>query len=104
MLITSFTAVRDADGISITRFNETTGSYIPPLCSLNNNCEFGLRNDYNLMTTQGAWSPLIIIGVFSTTLSSASGCLIGAPRIFQVEVFKFFLFIFFLLKKKVSFK
>jgi len=37
------------------------------------------------MTLQGAWEPLIFVGVFATSLSSVSGCLIGAPRIFQVK-------------------
>lgn len=93
MLITSFTAVRDATGNSVPSFDKM-GNYIPPTSCRNNfadNCSYGLRNDYNLMTIQGAWPPLIIIGVFSTTLSSASGCLIGAPRIFQVFFKIFFL-------------
>jgi amino acid transporter len=32
---------------------------------------------------QGAWAPLIIAGIVATTLSSASGCLIGGPRVLQ---------------------
>lgn len=40
---------------------------------------------FQLMLLQGSWGPLIIAGIFASTLSSASGCLIGAPRVFQVH-------------------
>uniref|UniRef100_A0A914CU74 Solute carrier family 12 member 2 n=1 Tax=Acrobeloides nanus TaxID=290746 RepID=A0A914CU74_9BILA len=36
-----------------------------------------------LMILQGAWPPLIILGIVTTTISAASGCMIGAPRVFQ---------------------
>ncbi|KAI1725052.1 solute carrier family 12 domain-containing protein [Ditylenchus destructor] len=83
MLIPAASTIRDANGVSPPVWNESTGHYMMPPCHFTDSCEFGLRNDYQIMTMQGAWSPLIIVGIFATTLSSASGCLIGAPRIFQ---------------------
>jgi len=32
-----------------------------------------------------AWGPLIYMGCFAATLSSAIASLVGAPRVFQVE-------------------
>ena len=85
MLVTGMTTVRDATGDLHFEANFTNGIYTPPACYRNQSCPFGLANDYQVMTLQGAWSPLILVGVFATSLSSASGCLIGAPRIFQVN-------------------
>nr|CAD2122133.1 unnamed protein product [Meloidogyne enterolobii] len=83
MVITALTTVRDATGNSLPEFDKHLNRFIPPECRLNDTCRFGLANDYQVMTLQGAWEPLIFVGVFATSLSSVSGCLIGAPRIFQ---------------------
>ncbi|KAI6220738.1 Solute carrier family 12 member 2 [Aphelenchoides besseyi] len=83
MLITSACTVRDADGIHVPQFNETTGQLLKPECFYTGGCKYGLANDFNVAILQGAWSPLIIVGIVATTLSSASGCLIGGPRVFQ---------------------
>ncbi|KAL3088713.1 hypothetical protein niasHT_023331 [Heterodera trifolii] len=83
MVITALTTVRDATGFSEPELHPTTHRYTVPSCRANDTCRFGLANDYDVMTLQGAWAPLITVGIFSTTLSSASGCLIGAPRILQ---------------------
>uniref|UniRef100_A0AAF5D1W6 Solute carrier family 12 member 3 n=1 Tax=Strongyloides stercoralis TaxID=6248 RepID=A0AAF5D1W6_STRER len=83
MLLSSVATVRDSDGISLPMFSNVTGQFIPPPCYLNNTCKFGLANDYQVPLSQAAFGPLIIAGIIASTLSSASGCLIGAPRIFQ---------------------
>nr|CAD2144909.1 unnamed protein product [Meloidogyne enterolobii] len=83
MVITALTTVRDATGNSLPEYDKHLNRFIPPECRLNDTCHFGLANDYQVMTLQGAWEPLIFVGVFATSLSSVSGCLIGAPRIFQ---------------------
>eukprot|EP01084_Bolivina_argentea_P304053 525041_1 len=35
------------------------------------------------MPAISAWSPLVIVGIFASTLSSGMSCFVGAPRIFQ---------------------
>jgi amino acid transporter len=39
--------------------------------------------DSNIMSTLSRWAPLVVIGVFSASLSSALGSLLGAPRTLQ---------------------
>jgi amino acid transporter len=39
--------------------------------------------DSNIMSTVAAWAPLIALGVFAASLSSALGSLLGAPRTLQ---------------------
>ncbi|XP_028397037.1 solute carrier family 12 member 2-like [Dendronephthya gigantea] len=65
-------AVRDATGI----VNETI------TCAMME-CEYGLNNDYQLMQKISIWAPLVIIGIFAATLSSALASLVGAPKVFQ---------------------
>ena len=43
----------------------------------------GLYDDSILMIRVAAWGPLVIIGIFASTLSSALAGLIGAPRILK---------------------
>ena len=43
----------------------------------------GLYDDSILMIRIAVWSPLVIIGIFASTLSSALAGLIGAPRILK---------------------
>ena len=45
--------------------------------------EGGLYDDSMLMIRIAVWSPLVIIGIFASTLSSALAGLIGAPRILK---------------------
>jgi len=39
--------------------------------------------DSNIMSTVARWAPLVVIGVFAASLSSALGSLLGAPRTLQ---------------------
>eukprot|EP00028_Trichosphaerium_sp_Am-I-7-wt_P003047 CAMPEP_0168516690 /NCGR_PEP_ID=MMETSP0405-20121227/5562_1 /TAXON_ID=498012 /ORGANISM="Trichosphaerium sp, Strain Am-I-7 wt" /LENGTH=665 /DNA_ID=CAMNT_0008536469 /DNA_START=161 /DNA_END=2155 /DNA_ORIENTATION=+ len=43
----------------------------------------GLINDFLIFREVSLWGPLILIGIFAATLSSALASLVGAPRIFQ---------------------
>ncbi|KHN81101.1 Solute carrier family 12 member 2 [Toxocara canis] len=83
MVLTTVTVVRDATGVSPPVFSNVTGKFIPPKCAAKHTCPFGLANDYQVMLLQGAFTPLVLMGIVASTLSSASGCLIGAPRVFQ---------------------
>uniref|UniRef100_A0A0N4Z671 Solute carrier family 12 member 3 n=1 Tax=Parastrongyloides trichosuri TaxID=131310 RepID=A0A0N4Z671_PARTI len=83
MLLSACATVRDSDGASFPMYSNITNKFIPPDCRLDNTCKFGLANDYQVPLSQAAFGPLIIAGIIASTLSSASGCLIGAPRIFQ---------------------
>ncbi|KAK0399396.1 hypothetical protein QR680_003025 [Steinernema hermaphroditum] len=83
MITTAMTTIRDSNGMMGPVYDNITGALIPPACKANGTCAFGLANDYQVMLLQGAFGPLIIAGIFASTLSSASGCLIGAPRVFQ---------------------
>src|SRR3954467_3838429 len=84
MVVTAATTLREATGDTIPVWNSTSHSYIVnSTCVVDGTCRAGLSHDYMIMTEQGVWAPLIIMGIFATTLSSASGCLIGAPRILQ---------------------
>uniref|UniRef100_A0A915CQ49 DNA-(apurinic or apyrimidinic site) lyase n=1 Tax=Ditylenchus dipsaci TaxID=166011 RepID=A0A915CQ49_9BILA len=60
MFITAAATVRDADGINPPIWNASSHHYNSPACSIGGHCEYGLRNDYQIMTLQGAWEPLII--------------------------------------------
>ncbi|KAF2355245.1 Amino acid permease/ SLC12A domain, partial [Trinorchestia longiramus] len=46
-------------------------------------CEFGLENSSQVMELVAAWGPLIYLGCFAATLSSAIASLVGAPRVLQ---------------------
>uniref|UniRef100_A0A8C2GA18 Solute carrier family 12 member 2 n=1 Tax=Cyprinus carpio TaxID=7962 RepID=A0A8C2GA18_CYPCA len=46
-------------------------------------CEFGLHNDFQVMSVVSGFGPLITAGVFSATLSSALASLVSAPKVFQ---------------------
>eukprot|EP00484_Ammonia_sp_Unknown_P018199 CAMPEP_0197031262 /NCGR_PEP_ID=MMETSP1384-20130603/10322_1 /TAXON_ID=29189 /ORGANISM="Ammonia sp." /LENGTH=1120 /DNA_ID=CAMNT_0042460769 /DNA_START=114 /DNA_END=3476 /DNA_ORIENTATION=+ len=43
----------------------------------------GLIYDFQIMPKISAWAPLVIVGIFASTLSSGMSCFVGAPRIFQ---------------------
>uniref|UniRef100_A0A0N5ANZ6 Solute carrier family 12 member 9 n=1 Tax=Syphacia muris TaxID=451379 RepID=A0A0N5ANZ6_9BILA len=69
MVLPTVTAVRDATGKAAPIFSNVTHYFIPPSCAANQTCIL--------------YGPLVIMGIYASTLSSASGCLIGAPRVFQ---------------------
>lgn len=46
-------------------------------------CQYGLMNDFQVMSLVSAFGPLISAGIFSATLSSALASLVSAPKVFQ---------------------
>ncbi|CAG2107808.1 unnamed protein product [Medioppia subpectinata] len=52
-------------------------------CAKNNTCSYGLIPFYQTMTLSSGYGPLIWVGIFAATLSSALGSYVCAPRIFQ---------------------
>ncbi|XP_054159626.1 solute carrier family 12 member 1-like [Oppia nitens] len=52
-------------------------------CLIDKTCTKGLINDYQTMTMSSGYGPLIWVGIFAATLSSALGSYVCAPRIFQ---------------------
>ncbi|KAG9353808.1 hypothetical protein JZ751_011932 [Albula glossodonta] len=46
-------------------------------------CEYGLHNDFQVMSVVSGFGPLITAGIFSATLSSALASLVSAPKVFQ---------------------
>ncbi|XP_010774161.1 solute carrier family 12 member 2-like [Notothenia coriiceps] len=46
-------------------------------------CQFGLMNDFQVMSLVSGFGPLISAGIFSATLSSALASLVSAPKVFQ---------------------
>uniref|UniRef100_A0A7N6FJP7 Solute carrier family 12 member 2 n=1 Tax=Anabas testudineus TaxID=64144 RepID=A0A7N6FJP7_ANATE len=46
-------------------------------------CQYGLMNDFQVMSLVSAFGPLITAGIFSATLSSALASLVSAPKVFQ---------------------
>ncbi|XP_061172225.1 solute carrier family 12 member 2-like [Saccostrea echinata] len=54
-------------------------------CSLGKGgvCTYGLLHDFQAMELVSAWGPLLTLGIFSATLSSALASLVSAPKVFQ---------------------
>ncbi|XP_076465820.1 solute carrier family 12 member 1-like isoform X2 [Babylonia areolata] len=53
-------------------------------CSLvEGGCKYGLFEDYKVMMIASAFGPLVTVGIFSATLSSALASLVSAPKVFQ---------------------
>ncbi|KAB7507823.1 Solute carrier family 12 member 2, partial [Armadillidium nasatum] len=46
-------------------------------------CEYGLQNSFQVIELVSAWGPLIYVGCFAATLSSAIASLVGGPRVLQ---------------------
>ncbi|KFQ87828.1 Solute carrier family 12 member 2, partial [Phoenicopterus ruber ruber] len=46
-------------------------------------CQYGLMNNFQVMSMVSGFAPLISAGIFSATLSSALASLVSAPKIFQ---------------------
>ncbi|MBN3277007.1 S12A1 protein, partial [Polyodon spathula] len=87
----SATVVRDATGClndTITPGMTCNGS---AACSLGYDfssckteyCDFGLMNNFQVMSMVSGFGPLITAGIFSATLSSALASLVSAPKVFQ---------------------
>lgn len=82
MVITGCTIVSYSKGNETEIINE----YCPP-----SECKFGLINDYNTVSLSSGLAhfglydiePFIYTGILAATLSSALGCYMAAPRIFQ---------------------
>lgn len=47
-------------------------------------CQYGLMNNFQVMSMVSGFAPLITAGIFSATLSSALASLVSAPKVFQV--------------------
>ncbi|KFV67979.1 Solute carrier family 12 member 1, partial [Dryobates pubescens] len=82
--------VRDATGnINSTIVTELTNC-TTAACKLNydfssceTGCQYGLMNNFQVMSMVSGFAPLISAGIFSATLSSALASLVSAPKIFQ---------------------
>ncbi|XP_005069151.1 solute carrier family 12 member 2 isoform X2 [Mesocricetus auratus] len=83
--------VRDATGnVNDTITTELTNC-TSAACQLNfdfsycesNACDYGLMNNFQVMSMVSGFAPLISAGIFSATLSSALASLVSAPKIFQ---------------------
>uniref|UniRef100_A0A4W4G570 Solute carrier family 12 member 1 n=1 Tax=Electrophorus electricus TaxID=8005 RepID=A0A4W4G570_ELEEL len=46
-------------------------------------CQYGLMNNFQVMTMVSGFGPLITAGTFSATISSALASLVSAPKVFQ---------------------
>ncbi|XP_042365015.1 solute carrier family 12 member 2 [Plectropomus leopardus] len=46
-------------------------------------CQYGLQNDFQVMSLVSGFGPIITAGIFSATLSSALASLVSAPKVFQ---------------------
>ncbi|XP_009329222.1 PREDICTED: solute carrier family 12 member 1 [Pygoscelis adeliae] len=46
-------------------------------------CDYGLMNNFQVMSMVSGFGPLITAGIFSATLSSALASLVSAPKVFQ---------------------
>uniref|UniRef100_A0A670KHU1 Solute carrier family 12 member 1 n=1 Tax=Podarcis muralis TaxID=64176 RepID=A0A670KHU1_PODMU len=46
-------------------------------------CDYGLMNNFQVMSMVSGFGPLITAGIFSATLSSALTSLVSAPKVFQ---------------------
>ncbi|XP_065589966.1 solute carrier family 12 member 1 isoform X1 [Cyrtonyx montezumae] len=49
----------------------------------NQPCDYGLMNNFQVMSMVSGFGPLITAGIFSATLSSALASLVSAPKVFQ---------------------
>lgn len=72
-----FTLIRDASG----NINELKNEQYRN-CQ-NRSCTYGMMNYNQVMEMSAAYGPLIYVGTFSATLSSALAALVSAPRLFQ---------------------
>jgi len=80
-------ALREASG-NVTEYlltiNGSDEDFIPFDNCDDRTCEYGLYYSAQVMELISSWGPLIYMGCFAATLSSAIASLVGAPRVFQV--------------------
>ena len=92
-VIVAACTLRDASGVveeltfGTEAFNETAGEILNITrrfddCS-GRECKYGTVHSYQMMEVISAWGPLIYMGCFAATLSSAIASLVGAPRVLQ---------------------
>nr|DBA23309.1 TPA: hypothetical protein GDO54_014236 [Pyxicephalus adspersus] len=86
--------VRDASGNVNDTLSAAVTNCTDAACHLNYNfssckpyCEYGLMNNFQVMSMVSGFAPLITAGIFSATLSSALASLVSAPKVFQVSTF-----------------
>ncbi|UYV78148.1 SLC12A1 [Cordylochernes scorpioides] len=72
-----FTLVRDASGL----VEELESGLF--LDCFGRPCPYGMLNNYQMMSVSAAFGPVIYVGIFAATLSSALAALISAPRLIQ---------------------
>ncbi|XP_047121340.1 bumetanide-sensitive sodium-(potassium)-chloride cotransporter [Schistocerca piceifrons] len=76
VLLAGAGALRDASGNVADLVNGTVSACAP-------HCQYGLQNSYTVMQLASAWGPLIYLGCFAATLSTALTNLLSVPRIIQ---------------------
>ncbi|KAI7802868.1 solute carrier family 12 member 1 [Triplophysa rosa] len=87
----SVTVVRDATGNRNDTIKPGVSCNFSSACDLGydfsicqtTKCNYGLMNNFQVMTLVSGFGPLITAGTFSATLSSALASLVSAPKVFQ---------------------
>ncbi|RXG73338.1 Solute carrier family 12 member 2 [Armadillidium vulgare] len=80
--------VRDASG-NITQYRENSHLDVFDNPAFNRTfcpdqkCDYGSQNYFQVMELMSSWGPLIYMGSYAATLSSAIACIVGAPRVLQ---------------------
>ncbi|XDV28448.1 hypothetical protein PO909_031759 [Leuciscus waleckii] len=90
-LVVSVTVVRDATGNRNDTLPVGSSCNFSSACDMGydfsicqtSKCNYGLMNNFQVMTLVSGFGPLITAGTFSATLSSALASLVSAPKVFQ---------------------
>ncbi|XP_056333978.1 solute carrier family 12 member 1 [Danio aesculapii] len=90
-LVVSVTVVRDATGNRNDTIQAGASCNFSSACDFGydfsicqtTKCNYGLMNNFQVMTLVSGFGPLITAGTFSATLSSALASLVSAPKVFQ---------------------
>ncbi|TRY90182.1 hypothetical protein DNTS_033366 [Danionella cerebrum] len=90
-LVVSVTVVRDATGNRNDTVQAGVNCNFSSACDFGydfstcqtSRCNYGLMNNFQVMTLVSGFGPLITAGTFSATLSSALASLVSAPKVFQ---------------------
>ncbi|XP_043120729.1 solute carrier family 12 member 2-like [Puntigrus tetrazona] len=90
-LVVSVTVVRDATGNRNDTIKLGSSCNFSSACEMGydfsicqtTKCNYGLMNNFQVMTLVSGFGPLITAGTFSATLSSALASLVSAPKVFQ---------------------
>ncbi|XP_060526169.1 bumetanide-sensitive sodium-(potassium)-chloride cotransporter [Cylas formicarius] len=78
MLFAGGAAMRDASGNTADLINGTVAN-----CAVGGKCDWGLFNNYQMMTIMSSWEPLIYAGCWAACLSTALTNLLSVPRLIQ---------------------